>query len=73
MIATRGPAGSGWPSSARAASSSSCPDPTSTIPACRNTPRQIALSAASAAVCDDAARAPASDRPVLTTTTGRPA
>ena len=55
---------------ARAASRSSCPLVTSTIPACRNAPPHTASRPARAAVCDAAARAPAPERPDLRTTTG---
>ena len=70
MIATREPTGGGCASRARATSIISRPDRARITPACSNAARQIRSLPASEAVCEAAARAPATERPVLATMTG---
>ena len=70
ITATRGPAGGGWLSRARAASIISSPERTWTIPAWVKAAVHAASRPAREAVCDRAARAPAAERAVRATITG---
>ena len=67
---TRGRAGTGCASSARAVSIISSPDRARIMPAWSTAARQIRSLPARAAVWDRAARTPAAERPVLATMTG---
>ena len=69
-MATRCPRGSGWEPSTSAMSNSSSRVSTRMTPACRNRASTAMSGLAIAAVCDDAARTPAADRPLFTATIG---
>ncbi len=69
-IPTRRPRGSGWLPRASARSNISSSVSAWTTPVWRNSASVAAGPAASAAVCDPAARPPAAVRPLLSTTTG---
>ena len=69
-IATRPPLGTGCCASSEATSNSSSSVFVRITPACSNRASTTASLDASAPVCEDAARAPAADRPDLTATIG---
>ena len=69
-MATRGPVGSGWACNRAAASRSSPTERVAVMPAWVNSAPRVMVRVAAAAVCEAAARRPASVRPASTVNTG---